>query len=109
MLSIPLFTILLLVAVAFWLVKRRRTGPGAVRDSDDGPSGFTIVLRAGSVVKTTGVVPRTVYNAFEEVAMLTEAEGEIRWDPEEGLRFSSDFPDGVKQQFRNVFGVARVH
>ena len=54
-----------------------------------------------------GVVPRAVYNAFEDVASLSRASGRVSARRDGRLDFSDGIPEGVQQQFQNAWWSGR--
>ena len=109
-----LFTLLVIVAAAVWLL-RRFAGRGGGDDSAD--LGELPGLRAhvgkvtfedGRIADVDGRVPRNVLHAFADIAARNGLSGELRILGRNELRFTSTIPDGIQQQLRNAYFAASV-
>src|SRR5687768_15214102 len=100
-----LFTILVVVAAVAWVVRVWRVK--AERGDFEEDTSFRVAFEDGRVAGVKGRVPRTIYGAFEEVAVLSRATGEVRVSDDAEISFSSTIPDAARQQFRNVFWASR--
>jgi hypothetical protein len=98
--------LLVVVASVVWIL-RRVLPPSAAGRRAPGGYDFTIDFLEGRKSRVKGVVPRTVYNAFEDVAALTRVSGTISASRDGSLRFSDEMPEGVRQQFRNAWWAGR--
>lgn len=101
-----LMALLALVAGITWLARRilpPRASPGVARRGYD----FSIEFHEGRRRHIDGVVPRAVYNAFEDVASLSRASGRVSARRDGRLDFSDGIPEGVQQQFQNAWWSGR--
>jgi len=95
-------TLLAIVAGLTWLWRRiapSGIGSGALRRG----YAFSVEFRDGRSQRVEGVVPRAVYNAFEDVASLSRVNGRVIAQRDGSLGFSAEVPEGVRQQFRNAW------
>ena len=99
------FTLLVVVAAVAWIVRvwRLKAERGAFEDDVS----FRVAFEDGRVSGVKGRVPRTIYNAFEEVGVMSRATGEVRISDDAEISFSSTIPEGVRQQFRNAYWAGR--
>ena len=106
-----LFTLLVVVAAAWWVIRR------FVGARDHGSDGFTLRAHVfkirfldGRTVNIDGRIPRNALHAFEDIASRHELTGEVRGLGGNELRFTPSIPEGVQQQLRNAyFAAASVH
>lgn len=98
--------LLALVAGLVWLARRilpAGSGSGGARRG----YAFSIEFSDGRRERVEGVVPRPVYNAFEDVASLARVSGQVSARRDGQLVFSEEVPEGVRQQFRNAWWAGR--
>ena len=111
-----LFTLLVIVAAAVWLL-RRFAGNGGDDDSPDlgelpglRAHAGKVIFEDGRIADVEGRVPRNVLHAFADIASRNRLSGEVRILGRDELRFTSTIPDGVQQQLRNAyFAASAVH
>jgi hypothetical protein len=99
-----LIALLALVASITWLV--RRILPAGARLPRKGYA-FTIEYAEGRQRRVRGVVPRPVFNAFEDVASLTRLDGTVSAQRDGRLEFSPGVSEGVRQQFENAWWASK--
>lgn len=103
--------VLVLVAAAWWIIRRVVGG----RDSGGDGSGhqahvFRVRFLDGRTVSVDGSIPRNAVHAFEDIASHHELTGEIRGLGGHELRFTPGIAEGVQQQLRNAYlAAAAVH
>jgi len=101
-----LMTLLAIVAGITWLARR-------ILPAGSGSSGprtgyaFSIEFSGGRQRRVQGVVPRPVYNAFEDVASLSRVTGSVSASRDGELAFSDGIPEGVRQQFKNAWWASK--
>ena len=98
--------LLALVAGVTWFLRRilpAGTGSGSPRTGYE----FSIEFSDGRRRRVEGVVPRTAYNAFEDVASLSRVSGRISCRSDGRLDFSEGVPEPVRQQFQNAWWASK--
>ena len=101
-----LMALLALVAGITWLLRRILPAGGGRPFLRRGYE-FRIEFREGRRRRVDGVVPRSVYNAFEDVAALSRVSGRVSALPDGALDFSDGITEGARQQFRNAWWAGR--
>ena len=110
-----LFTILVVVASAVWLLRRFAfSGGGSGPDLGELPGlrshAGKVTFEEGRIADVDGSVPRNVLHAFADIAGRNRLSGEVRILGRRDLRFTLSIPDGVQQQLRNAyFAASTVH
>ena len=97
-----LMTLLAIVAGITWLWRRIApsfAGSVLLRRGYE----FQVDFLDGRSRRVDGVVPRSVYSAFEDVAALSRVSGRITARRDGSLEFTPEVPESVRQQFRNAW------
>lgn len=106
MMVFRLIALLALVAGFVWLLRRFTPSLQLSREPRRGYE-FALEFLEGRRRRVTGVVPRTVCNAFDDVAAVARTTGWVAARSDGSLDFSDDIPDGARQQFRNAWWSGR--
>ena len=93
--------LLVLVSAVVWVA--RRLGWSGASASPRRGYAFALEFRDGRRTRVDGVVPRGVYNAFEDVAGTARLSGRVAARPDGTLEFSETVPEGVRQQLLNAW------